>query len=256
MRINTMNQRFFIIVCGVLLLSSAIMAQPGASETVLVLPFQVNATEDMAYLSTEIKKAMENNLKADGANIIASDSPVIDQAIDDAGKRDPGILRQTGRRLGADFIVWGSLTWVDGQYSIDSQLVQTSSEDTPRSFYAAGKGIAAIPATVAKLSKEMGFAIYKREKVADVNIIGNKRIESDAILRNVHTKAGDVFLTKSLSEDLKRIYAMGYFQDVRIESEEGPGGKAITIQVKEKPVVRQIQFKGNRVFDDEELMAT
>lgn len=256
MRIKSMNQRFFIILSGILIFSSSVTAQPGSSEKVWVFPFQIHATDDMAYLGNEIKKALEINLKADGATIITPDHSVSGQATDGKGKMDPQLLRQAGRQLGADFILWGSLTWVDGQYSIDSHLIQTLTEDAPRSFYAAGKGIATIPTTVAELSKELGFTLFKREKVTSVTISGNQRIESDAILKNVKTKAGDVFLTRSLSEDLKRIYAMGYFEDVRIESEEGPTGKNIIIKVKEKPVIREIQFKGNRVFDDDDLMAT
>jgi outer membrane protein insertion porin family len=46
---------------------------------------------------------------------------------------------------------------------------------------------------------------------------------------------------------------MGYFEDIRVEAENGPDGKIIIFDVKEKPTIRIIRFKGNRVYDDDEI---
>ncbi len=107
--------------------------------------------------------------------------------------------------------------------------------------------------SIKKLADALELKLFKRERVASVKVVGNNRIEADAISQNIKTKPGDIFLAKSLSEDLKAVYAMGYFEDIRIESEEGPNGKVIIFNVQEKPTVRRIKFKGNRVFDDKEI---
>jgi outer membrane protein insertion porin family len=46
---------------------------------------------------------------------------------------------------------------------------------------------------------------------------------------------------------------MGYFEDIRVESEDSPAGKIIIFHVKEKPTIRKITFSGNKVFNDEKL---
>jgi outer membrane protein insertion porin family len=68
------------------------------------------------------------------------------------------------------------------------------------------------------------------------------------------TSTGDIYVSKNLTKDLKSIFSMGYFDDVKIEAEDGAKGKIITFRVKEKPTIRVIHIKGNRVFDDEDIM--
>ena len=73
-------------------------------------------------------------------------------------------------------------------------------------------------------------------------------------MRYIRTKPGDVYVPKNLSDDLKSVYAMGYFEDIRIEYQDGVSGKVIIFTVQEKPTIRRIKFKGNNVYDDEEIM--
>ena len=89
--------------------------------------------------------------------------------------------------------------------------------------------------------------------IKQVVVQGNQRIEDDAILRVTRSKAGDVYDEALLSEDLQAIYAMGWFDDVRVEVEKLLDGNTVIFIIKEKPTIREINFSGNAVFDDEEL---
>ena len=104
-----------------------------------------------------------------------------------------------------------------------------------------------------QLARDIGMKLFKREKVASVVIADNKRIEADAIKRVIKTKPGDIYLSKSLSEDLKAVYEMGYFDDIRIEAEDTPIGKNIIFRVKEKPTIRVIHIKGNKVYKEDKV---
>ncbi len=248
-----MRKHLILTLCLLILLSTGAAAKTLQPEHVGVLPFDIYAGEKMAYLKDEIPKAIANKLSTDGAAIVKV--PLVPPDGKSPDTLDPEQIRKAGRAAGADYVIWGSMTWIDDQYSIDAKLVDTATAQPVRSYFASGRGIENIPHTVADLSRELGFHVFKRVKVVGVQVSGNQRIESDAILKNVHTAPGDVFLTRSLSEDLKRIYAMGYFDDVRIESEDGPGGKTIIINVREKPTIRKIRFKGNAIFENDDLMA-
>lgn len=87
-----------------------------------------------------------------------------------------------------------------------------------------------------------------------VRIEGNQRIEDDAIQRVIKTHPGDPYDQALLSEDLKSIYKMGYFDDVQVSVEKKAGGVNVIFTVREKPTVREIEFSGNNVYDDEEIM--
>jgi outer membrane protein insertion porin family len=117
-----------------------------------------------------------------------------------------------------------------------------------------GENIENLLGIVKKLAGDIGIKLFKQEKVAGMKVVGNQRIESDAVEKVVKTKPGDIYSPKNLSEDLKRIYSMGYFEDVRIEMESKPDGKTVIFRVTEKPTIRVIRFKGNRTFEDKELL--
>jgi len=92
-----------------------------------------------------------------------------------------------------------------------------------------------------------------REIVKDIWVTGNQRIESDAILRIIQTKKGATYDPITLSDDLKAIYDMGYFDDIKVEVEQEADGNIIIYEVKEKPTIREIEISGNSVLDDEKL---
>jgi len=89
--------------------------------------------------------------------------------------------------------------------------------------------------------------------VKDVQIKGNQRIEDDAISRVVETRPGDAYDEKQLSRDIESIFAMGYFDDIRVETETDPDGKVVIFRVEEKPTIKLIEVSGNRVYEDQEI---
>jgi outer membrane protein insertion porin family len=89
--------------------------------------------------------------------------------------------------------------------------------------------------------------------VEAVYVKGNQRIEADAILTVVRTSPGNLLDYEKLDRDLRDIYRMGYFSDVRIEEESGAKGKIIIFVVKEKPIIGKIVFEGNKEVKEEKL---
>jgi len=218
---------------------------------VVILPFETHSVKDLSYMKTEIPRIIKKHLKQEGA---AVEDP--DLAPDFAwGKLTDGIegIRNLGVRSGVDYVVWGSLTWIGDQFSLDAKMIKSYEETPPQIFFVEGKGVENLFGMVKELADKIGMKIFKREKVAAVTIAGNKRIESDAILRIIKTTSGDILLAKSLSDDLKAVYAMGYFDDIRVDAEPGPEGKIITFRVKEKPTVRKVILKGNSHIKDEDI---
>jgi outer membrane protein insertion porin family len=133
-------------------------------------------------------------------------------------------------------------------------LLPSDKIEDPHVFSAEGQGVENLPATVKTLVQAMALKLFKRETIVEVQIKGNQRIEEDAIRRVLKIKKGDVYNLKNISDELKAVYAMGYFDDIRIESQTIADGKIIIFIVKEKPTVRAILVEGNSwVYDDEEI---
>ena len=85
---------------------------------------------------------------------------------------------------------------------------------------------------------------FNNEKVCCVNILGNKRIEKDAIYPYISIRPGDIFDINKVRKDVKNIYRMGYFENVLVNYHKLKKGIEITYIVVEKPYIGFIHFKG------------
>lgn len=246
-----MLKRFFwVVVVAVSVLPVTVLADK-KPVNVLILPFEINAAEDLAYLETEIPKVIGQNLTQEGATVLLPPEDFVSPT--DKPDLSPANIRRTGEASGANFVVWGSLTMIGQQFSLDVRLLEVFNPNPPKVFSIVGQGLENLPLKVKELASDILVVIFEQKKILTIQIEGNQRIEADAIRKIIKTTPGDIYSVKNLSDDLKAIYGMGYFDDVRVEAEDEPDGRAVMFQVKEKSTIRYIRFEGNRVFDDKEL---
>jgi outer membrane protein insertion porin family len=242
-------------VCPFLLWSIFLIAGvANAQQTVrvIILPFEVYAQEDLSYLKQQIPQVIKTQLEQEGARVLILDNQTI--ASRQLRTDSVSAIRQIGVETGAQYVVWGSLTWLGQNFSLDSKLLSSDKVEDPHVFSAEGEGVENLPATVKALVQAMALKLFKRETIVEVQIKGNQRIEEDAIRRILKIKKGDVYNLKNISDELKAVYGMGYFDDIRIETQTVADGKIIILIVKEKPTVRAILVEGNSwVYDDEEI---
>lgn len=89
--------------------------------------------------------------------------------------------------------------------------------------------------------------------VTDVQITGNKYINSDRILSKIQTKPGRPYNEKIAQEDVRRLYKTNWFYDISIEEKPGTEGSAYIFRVIERPTVTEIKYIGNVKFDEDDL---
>ena len=85
---------------------------------------------------------------------------------------------------------------------------------------------------------------------------GNKAISDATILSKTKTKPGSRFSQEIVNDDIKRLYALGYFTDVAVDVEDYEEGVMVTIVVEEKPVIKEILFEGNEKMSAKRLKKT
>ena len=239
-----------IILIFICFFSSSLFAKKPV--TIIILPFEIHSSDDYSNLQTSIPEVLKKHLKQDGVTVLDGDKQKgLSPENTTKGKNQ---IRNLGIKSGADYIIWGSMTWIGKQFSLDIKMMEVFGGGAPIVFSKGGKGIENLPHAVKKLAGDISLKLFKREVIVEIIIIGNKRIEADAIKRVIVAAPGDFFIPKNLSNDLKAVYSMGYFEDVRVEAESTSKGKIIFFKVKEKPTIRRIIIKGNSSrFDDEEI---
>ncbi len=89
--------------------------------------------------------------------------------------------------------------------------------------------------------------------VDDIRVDGNRRVEAEAVLRNVRQKVGDPLSYDQISRDVRAVYALGFFDDIQVDATETGGKLILTFLVKEKPSVAKVEFEGNDELDDDEI---
>jgi outer membrane protein insertion porin family len=89
--------------------------------------------------------------------------------------------------------------------------------------------------------------------VSRVRIEGNIRVEEDAIRVHLQTQEGKPFDRNALDEDIKSIYAMGFFDQVNADVTPERKGVVVTFKVTERPLVRNVTVEGNEKLKKEEL---
>ena len=87
-------------------------------------------------------------------------------------------------------------------------------------------------------------------KLKDVKIAGNVRVEEDGIQLHIKARAGDVRDPAMIEQDVKAIYRMGFFDDVRAELS---ADNVLTYVVKEKPYIREVKIQGNSQVSREKI---
>lgn len=98
------------------------------------------------------------------------------------------------------------------------------------------------------------FSDEDKEKIVkEVTLEGNRSVNKDLILSRVKTKAGSPFAQGDLDDDLKRLYATGYFTDVQVDVKDEYDGIVITFLLTEKSMVKEIVFEGNKKFKEKRL---
>lgn len=91
------------------------------------------------------------------------------------------------------------------------------------------------------------------EKITDIVVRGNRRIDASAILNIISVKPGDTVSGDRTDSDIKAIFKLGQFQDVQVSMEPVTSGVVLVYAVIEKPIVRDVKFEGHEKLKLEKL---
>lgn len=236
-----------IVLIGLMFIFFAghLYAKPNTK--VAVFPFKLISDTPQEHLARKIPSLIAEKLKQEGAQVILPDQAA------DTEKWTFKNFREQGIKLGVDFILTGSVFAAGQGISIDSKLVNIYEEDDFSSLFANVENNENLFSAVSKISKEVIGQVFQEIIINDIAVSGNKRVEADAILRILDTQPGDVVKPDRITGDLRKIYEMGYFDDVVADQETRDNGIKLVFKVVEKPSVRKVRFEKNYVYEDEEL---
>jgi outer membrane protein insertion porin family len=135
----------------------------------------------------------------------------------------------------------------------DSNPVKIKHDSTP--------GTGRMFARLARLSMLLVLAIsactalaQTSQTVDQIRVIGNRRIPKETILARLFTHPGDTYDPVSIERDFNSLWNTGYFEDLRIEREDTEKGVILNVFVRERPTIREINYKGNNSVSTSDIL--
>ena len=91
------------------------------------------------------------------------------------------------------------------------------------------------------------------ETIRSLRVTGSQRLEPETVLSYVKLKVGDPYTREAGDQALKALFSTELFADVQIVDDAANPG-AITIKVRENPVVNRIVLEGNKRLKSDKIM--
>ena len=240
-------QRILFSLFVVFILLSGQMAQ--AQEVtevkkVTLLPFSVHAPSDPQALQDKIFSGLIRELKKSRLIEVIDNSQT-----PGAGSAEPfneAMAMSIGKSLGADYVVGGSISQFGNIISVDVRLYDIGQEKTIPGFSIQGRGTENLSTVIQQVKTTILAKINVVQRISRIEFKGNRKIGAGAIEQKIKSERGGIFFEETLAEDIRAIYKMGYFEDVKADVEDSPEGKIIVFILQEKSLISEIVIKGNK----------
>jgi len=134
---------------------------------IAVLPFLIHSQENLDYVREGIYDILSSRITAEGKIVMIERSAVERALYEERPMRlDEAAAKNIGTRVGADFIVLGSLTKIGDYISIDARLISVTEEKPPLGVYTQHKGVEDVMIKIGDFAQEIGYRILGRRAMA------------------------------------------------------------------------------------------
>ena len=228
---------------GLLLVACLVVAAGQAlaqSGKVLVVPFEINAADALHSVQGSLPQILADKLKAGG---------VAAQA--ESGKTAPNVAaaRKLAATARADYVVFGSISKIGEGLSLDARVAKVSGGE-PQAVFASAKNTVGLDAAAAELADKIRplvavSAAGGSDRILEVDVEGNSILDKEVVILKIKSQVNQTYDPKAVNDDIKKLFELGYFDDVQVRLDAVPGGKRLTFVVKEKPRIQAIGVVGN-----------
>ncbi len=250
-----MNRNVFLRLALALSLfcASPCFAEP--ANKVIILPFAINAAPDLAYLEDSLPKLLQDRLAAMGFEVVSQEETMRLIQEQQVEYLDLGTAKDMALLSGAGYAVYGSFSQVGETISLDTRLVEAYGIREPKPFFVVKEGVINILPAIDETATKIQANMQQKDRIASIDVRGNEILDDDVVLMRLKIQPGDAYDPKAVNEELKSLYALGYFDDIEIGLEDSSEGKRLIISVKEKPLIQAITVDGAQELDADDLLA-
>jgi TolB-like protein len=161
-------RKFLVFVLIIPLLFTAAGSAAETPKKVAILPFEINAPEDLSYLREGIMDMLASRISWEG-KVEAIEEQLVKEALSGReGLLNEAAAREVGTTLGADYVLFGSLTVFGDSVSIDAKMIALKEERPPVSVYTQTKGMGEVIPRINDFAQDINNKIFGRGPAAVV----------------------------------------------------------------------------------------
>jgi outer membrane protein insertion porin family len=150
-------------------------------------------------------------------------------------------------------------------YGPHQYMCSTSGSSPVKSKHASISGVMPTLSRLARIAQLLGLLLalaatagtalaQTAQTIDSIRVIGNRRIPKETILARLFTHPGDTYDPISIERDFNSLWNTGYFENLRIEREDSEKGIILDVFVKEKPTIREINYKGLNAVSQSDVL--
>lgn len=221
---------------------------------VAVLPFQVNAGGDLAYLKDSLHTLFGDRLKAAGFTV--TDPDAVLRTINALGLDvvDLAKAREIALMTGSSYVLYGTFSQLGDALDIDARLVDAFNKEPAQPLTAEVQGLINLLPLVDDVVGQAKKIMLNQQPIAVIDVEGTKILDKEVVLMHLGIQKGQTYDPAKLNQELKNIYDLGYFDDVKVLVSDVTGGKKVLFQVVEKPRIQELGVTGADEIDEDDIL--
>jgi outer membrane protein insertion porin family len=93
--------------------------------------------------------------------------------------------------------------------------------------------------------------------ISRIEFEGNRRVQQATLRARIFSHQGDPYNVEALHRDFQALWNTQFFEDIRLEVEDDPStpnGKIVIFHVTERPIIRRIEYKGNKSVSESDIL--
>ncbi len=179
------NVRFMSILVGVILVLGFISPASAQTEKLAILPFKIHSDRDLTFLQKGIVDMLTSRLSGGSDKVTMIDRQKVRKAL--VGQEDvegATAARRAGGLLGADQVLYGSLTVLGETVSIDARVLEMAASDTPTPFFSQTTTMGGVIPQIDILAQAVNQRVFGRTVAPNLTAAAQPRATQPAATVN------------------------------------------------------------------------
>lgn len=89
--------------------------------------------------------------------------------------------------------------------------------------------------------------------IREIVVTGTRMVEEATVRARIGSREGAPYDTEQVSQDVRSLFELGSFEDIKVDAESFEGGMRVTFRVFERPLLNALEIEGNKELSTEDL---